>query len=193
MYDHILGEVISTNPARVVLRSAGVGYELKVPVSVSSALQPGEQACLFTILHVVDGNPSLLGFREVVERELSRKLMSVSGVGPSIALAILSIYSVQQIAQALSANDAKLLTQVKGVGSKTAERLCLELRDQVAKMSLLDNGAQTVLTPVGTEDAIAALMTLGYSEKDARKKVEKCYQQQPEASTEDIIKAVLQS
>jgi holliday junction DNA helicase RuvA len=193
VYDHIQGEVVTVQAARVVLRANGVGYELQVPMGVSSTLATGAQHCLFTILHVTDGNPTLLGFGDQRERDFARMLMSVSGVGPSMSLAILSTYTVEQIARALVDGEHTLLKSVKGVGTKTAERLCLELRDKVSKLRLgdLPPTSTTVLIPQSCEDAVAALMTLGYSEKEAQKKVTNHHTLTPEATTEELIKLVL--
>lgn len=193
MYDHIAGEVLSVQPAMVVLRAAGVGYVLQVPMGVGAALTEGTEACLYTILHVSDGNPSLLGFHLRSDRDFARLLMSVSGVGPAMSLAILSTYPIQQIAQAIVSDDHSLLQRVKGVGKKTAERLCLELRDKVGKLQLegVDTTPTTVLMPSTCEDAIAALTTMGYSERDAQKRVQGVHSKQPEATSEELIKLVL--
>ena len=95
MYDHIVGEVRLVQPAQVVLRAGGVGYVLQVPMGVSATLSNGQEACLFTILHVTDGNPTLLGFTNREDRDFARLLMSVSGVGPAMALAIQSTYTME--------------------------------------------------------------------------------------------------
>lgn len=193
MYDHIQGEVVTVQAARVVLRANGVGYELQVPMGVSSALVAGTEHCLFTILHVTDGNPTLLGFASQRDRDFARMLMSVSGIGPAMSLAILSTYTIEQIARALVDSEHTLLKSVKGVGTKTAERLCLELRDKVGKLQLgdLPTASTTVLIPQSCEDAVAALTTLGYSEKEAQKKVTHHHGQRPQATTEELIKLVL--
>ena len=192
MYDHILGEVVETQAARVVLRAHGVGYELQVPMGVSAALRTGTTTCLYTVLHVTDGNPTLLGFADRTQREFARMLMAVSGVGPAMSLAILSTYAVEQIAGALVQGEHQILTRVKGVGKKTAERLCLELRDKVAKLPLAGLPPTTaVLAPQCCEDAIGALVTLGYSEKEAGTKVAAHYERSPEATTEELIRLVL--
>lgn len=193
MYDHIRGEVCELQPARVVLDAGGVGFELKVPVSTSASLQTGQQAKLFTILHVVDGNPTLLGFLDRQERDLARRLLTVSGVGPAMSLAILSTYTPVQIVQAIIEGDAARLKCVKGVGNKTAERLCLELRDHVAKLDLagMMPSDGPVLIPQSREDAVFALVTLGYSERDARAKVGKAADQDQDADTAGLIKRVL--
>jgi holliday junction DNA helicase RuvA len=196
VYDHLHGEILEAHPARVVIRAGGVGYELKVPMTTSAALSPGQEALLYTVLHVVDGQPTLLGFVSRAERDLARKMMSVSGVGPSTSLAILSMYSARMVVEALRDGNYPLLQKAKGIGAKTAERLCLELKDHAGK---LDLGAGTPTEPTvsvlpqASEDAVAALMTLGYPEKEARKKVLKRCEQDPTASTEELVKRVLQS
>jgi Holliday junction DNA helicase RuvA len=194
MYDHLVGEITELQAARVVLRAGGVGYELKVPLRTSLALAIGGEARLFTILHVVDGMPTLLGFRERTERDLARRLLTVSGVGPAMTLAVLSTFTPAHLGRLLVHGDVGELKRVKGIGAKTAERLCLELRDQVALMELGE--------PVGTSpshapmpqcgaDAITALVTLGYAEKDARTRIQKAVDASPEADTETLIKVVL--
>ncbi|MEM7198699.1 MAG: Holliday junction branch migration protein RuvA [Planctomycetota bacterium] len=194
MYDHIVGEVIDKRPARVVVRAGGVGFELEVPTSTSAQVGVGGEHRLFTILHVVDGSPTLLGFAERGDRELARRLMSVSGVGKAVTLAVLSTYSPHEIAGAILRGDAMTLQRVKGVGAKTAERICLELRDHVAKLDLAVDGVAAPVAeamPPQGEDAVAGLMTLGYSAKEARSKVEKACKRTPEASTEELLRSVL--
>lgn len=194
MYDHLVGDIIEKVGSRAVLRAGGVGYDLKVSLTTAAALRTGEQATLYTILHVVDSNPSLLGFASRSERELARRLLATSGVGPSIALSILSVYTPIEVAARISANDAAALQCVKGVGKKTAERLCLELREVVQKLQLEPSAGEepTVVLPTQkTEDAVAALVTLGYSEREARNKLDKVRAAAPEADTEDLVRAVL--
>ncbi len=192
MYDHILGEVVDRAAARLVVRAGGVGYELEVPTSTSAALAVGAQAKLFAILHVVDGVPTLLGFAARGERELARRLLGVTGVGKAITLAVLSAYSPAEIAAAILRGDHAMLQRVKGIGAKTAERLCLELRDHVAKLDLGPGAVATAAAlPAAAADAIAGLLTLGYAIKDARTKVEREWRRRQDASTEEIIKAVL--
>jgi len=194
MYDHLVGEVVEKMGSRAVLRTGGVGYELKVSLTTAAALQAGAQATLFTILHVVDGTPSLLGFATRSERELARRLLMTSGVGPNIALSVLSVYSPAEVAALISTNDALALQRVKGVGRKTAQRLCLELRDVVQKLNLGQptDGERDVLLPQqSNEDAVAALLTLGFSDREARTKLDKVRSHDPEAATEEMVRAVL--
>ncbi|MCA8977807.1 MAG: Holliday junction branch migration protein RuvA [Planctomycetes bacterium] len=195
MYDHLLGEIIDKHASRVVIRCGGVGYDCRVSLSTSAQLAQGQTHQLFTILHVVDGNPSLLAFATPTERELARRVLSVSGVGPAIALALLSVYAPGELAATIAAGDAAALKRVKGVGTKTAERICLELRDAMHKLDLgvTPGEPPTALPSQSADDAVAALVTLGYSEKDARAKVDRARRSTvPDASTEILVKAVLQ-
>ena len=195
MYDHLVGEVVERLPSRAVVRCAGVGYECRVSLTTSGALRVGETCQLFTILHVVDGTPSLLGFATRAERDLARRLLGVSTVGPTIALALLSVYAPADLAATIGEGDTAALRRVKGVGQKIAERLCLELRDVVQKLDLGQHEVAGKPLPAQTaDDAIAALITLGYSEKDARDKVDRV-RRRPDAAapdTETLVKAVLQ-
>ena len=194
MYDHIRGEVVDAQAARAVLRAAGVGYEFKVPLPTSRDLRAGSDATLYTILHVVDGNPTLLGFTHRTERDLARRLMTVSGVGPTVCLAVLSSYAPEQVVAAVLAGDAASLRRVRGVGPKLADRMCLELREHLARFELRPSTEPKVtLLPRSTEDAIAGLMVLGYSEKEARGKVAKAIETKGTTTTEELIRAVLQS
>jgi holliday junction DNA helicase RuvA len=196
MYDHLLGEVVEKQTSRAVVRCSGVGYELRISLHSAGELRVGEQKQVFTILHVVDGMPSLLGFATRAERELARRLLAVSGVGPSIALALLSVHAPADLAHAIAHGDIAALKAVKGVGQKTAERLCLELREAMQKLDLPAADAAGRSLPSRTaDDAIAALVTLGYGEKDARDKVDKVRRgaQAPAAGDiEALVKAVLQ-
>jgi Holliday junction DNA helicase RuvA len=191
MYDHLRGEVVDLRPARAVLLVSGVGWELEVPTGTWASLAVGQQTRLFTILHVVDGTPSLLGFAQRTERELARALLTVNGVGKAMTLAILSTYAPGEVARAILDGNHQALRRVKGVGPKTAERLCLELRDRVTKLDLAGEMPPLELLPRRAEDAVAALVTLGYSEKEARAKVGKALDGAASATTEELIKGVL--
>lgn len=197
MYDHLVGEVVEKHASRAVVRCGGVGYECRISLTTATGLTVGKVQQLFTILHVVDGTPSLLAFATHAERELARRVLGVTGIGPSIALALLSVYEPRELAATIAANDAIALKRVKGIGQKTAERLCLELRDVMGKLDLgqADGEPTRVLPTQGTDDAIAALVTLGYAEKDARDKVERVRRRSDAPAGDDVeamVKAVLQ-
>lgn len=195
MYDHLLGEIVEKHASRVVVRCAGVGYDVRISLNSAADLTVGQTQKVFTVLNVVDGMPSMLGFSTQAERELARRLLAVTNVGPAIALALLSVYSPADLAARIAADDAPSLKAVKGVGQKTAERICLELREVVTKLDLgmptVQGGKPTI--GAADDDAIAALVTLGFKENDARNKVDKARSKQGvEADTETIVKTVLQ-
>jgi len=195
LYDHLLGEIVEKHASRAVVRCAGVGYEVRVSLNSASDLTVGQTQKLYTVLNVVDGTPSLLGFSTQAERELARRLLAVTNVGPSIALALLSVHAPRDLAQRISADDAAALKAVKGVGQKTAERICLELREVVTKLDLGAPvaGERADVATTDGDDAIAALVTLGFKENDARTKVDKARKKLgAQGDTEAIVKAVLQ-
>ena len=195
MYDHLLGEIVEKHASRVVVRCSGVGYDVRISLNSATDLKVGTTQKVFTILNVVDGMPSLLGFSTQPERELARRLLAVTNVGPAIALALLSVYTPADLAGRIAADDAAALKAVKGVGQKTAERICLELREVVTKLDLgTPTTAAGQASPTAEDDdAIAALVTLGFKENDARIKVDKARKKHGvDADTETIVKAVLQ-
>lgn len=188
MYNHIRGILTHKAPSRIVVEAAGVGYEITVPLSAGRRLPAvGSEATVLTHLVVREDEMRLIGFADQDERELFRRLITLSGVGPSMGLQILSGMTPQEFALAVERQDAGALRKIKGVGEKTAKRIILELK-----------GAKTVL-PAGPDnmpegaaaEAVAALMALGLSQNEAVDRVEKAKQKHPEAEVEDLIKAAL--
>ncbi|MGE0144651.1 MAG: Holliday junction branch migration protein RuvA [Planctomycetota bacterium] len=201
MYDHIHGQVVRAQGTTAVLRAHGVGYEILVPVGDAAGLRVDATATLFTILHVSDGMPTLLGFAGQSERDLARRVLSVAGVGPKLALALLSTYPAARLVEVLRQEDLAALRRVKGVGAKTAERLCLELRDKLEEFTFEGAAgpeptrgatkARAARLPDHAEDAVAALVTLGYGEKEARERIERALVSATDPSTETLVKSVL--
>ena len=188
MYNHIRGTVTHKSPSHLVIEAAGVGYEITVPLSASRRFpNPGSEAVVLTHLVVREDEMRLIGFADDDERELFRRLIGLSGVGPSMALQILSGMTPQEFVLAVERQDAGALKKIKGVGEKTAKRIILELK-----------GAKTVL-PAGDSavpdgvagEAAAALMALGLSQNEAAARVEKTLQADPNLGVEDLIKASL--
>ena len=188
MYNHIKGTLTHKAPSRVVVEAAGVGYDITVPLSAGRRLPAvGQEATVLVHLVVREDEMRLIGFADADERELFRRLINLSGVGPSMALQVLSGMTPQEFALAIESQDAGALRKIKGVGEKTAKRIILELK-----------GAKTILT-AGTEslpegsaaEAVAALMALGLSQNEAVTRVEKALKKDPDSSIEDLIKAAL--
>jgi Holliday junction DNA helicase RuvA len=183
MYHHIEGELALLGSTRAVVDAGGVGYECRIPLSTFSALKGREHSRvrLFTHLHVLEDDLRLYGFASERERELFRVVTAISGVGPAIALAILASFDPGEFAGAIARSDAKALQRIKGVGTKLSERLVLELKDRVEALAALAGPGQppTQGRPVegGVEaqvlaDAVAILVELGFSPKEAKTKVD---------------------
>ena len=164
MIGRILGELVEKNPPQVIVVSHGVGYEIDVPMSTFYHLpRTGENVTLLTHMVVREDAHLLYGFLTAGERTAFRQLLKISGVGPKVALSVLSGLSVDDLAVAVASQDAARLTKVPGVGKKTAERLVLELRD---KLPVAVSAVRTDASPA-SGDVVNALLGLGYNEREA--------------------------
>ncbi|MEZ6004847.1 MAG: Holliday junction branch migration protein RuvA [Planctomycetota bacterium] len=179
MYDFLEGQVASRRAASLTLNVGGIGFELRVPLGVPMP-PPGERARLYTHLAVREDAHTLYGFPDLETRDLFRLLLKVRGVGPGMALAVLSGLTRDEFLEAVLRDDAKTLQGIKGVGKKTAEQILLDLKDRAeafAAHSPASTGRPATgggQAPAGNvEDAIMALVSIGYSEKDARTRVQK--------------------
>jgi Holliday junction DNA helicase RuvA len=183
-------------PPQLLLEVAGVGYEVEVPSSTLQSLPPiGRELRLLTHLVVREDAHVLFGFATEAERQLFRDLLRVTGIGPKLALAILSGSSVEAFTQCVLAQDVAALTKIPGVGRKTAERLLVEMRDRV-QAAVQANGAvrpaASGLVVVGAEaEALSALVALGYKPAEASRLLQGV--RAPGASTEELIRGALQS
>jgi Holliday junction DNA helicase RuvA len=165
LISRIQGVLTEKNPPQVVVVAYGVGYEIDVPMSTFYHLpRTGESVELLTHLVVREDAHLLFGFLTAPERVAFRQLLKVSGVGPKVALAVLSGLSVDDLARAIAAQDATRLTKVPGVGKKTAERLVLELRDKLAAAP----GAARAETAPARAEVVNALLALGYNDREAQ-------------------------
>ena len=165
MIGRIQGILVEKNFPQVIVSCGGVGYEIDVPMSTFYHLpRTGENVELLTHLVVREDAHLLFGFLTAPERAAFRQLLKVSGVGPKVALAVLSGLSVDDLARAIAAQDAARLTKVPGVGKKTAERLVLELRDKLAAAP----GAARAEAAPARADVVNALLALGYNDREAQ-------------------------
>ncbi len=166
MIGRIQGILVSVHPPRLLVDCQGIGYEVDVPMSTLYQLpQAGQKITLLTHFQVREDAQQLFGFATETEREAFRQLIKISGVGSRTALAILSGMSVNELAQAIALQETNRLTQVPGIGKKTAERLCLELKGKLAPD--LGIAPEKALTPDANSEVLQALLALGYSEKEA--------------------------
>ena len=194
MIAHLSGSVLLKQPNMVVIDVVGVGYEVTIPVSTFYEIgEIGEPIALRIHTHVREDLIQLFGFRTGREKDLFLKLTSVTGIGPKLAITILSGMSPEELIPAIRTNDLGRLTAIPGIGKKTAERLVIELRDRMAALSgpELDAAIAARTAPGGDAvrvDTVEALLTLGYQKAQAEKAVAKVLEQQ---GTDQSIEHVL--
>ena len=166
MIGRIQGILVSVHPPRLLVDCQGVGYEIDVPMSTLYQLpETNQKITLLTHFQVREDAQQLFGFATETEREAFRQLIKISGVGSRTALAVLSGMSVNELAQAIAMQEAGRLTQVPGIGKKTAERLCLELKGKLAPDLGITGGKPQSIE--ASSEVLQALLALGYSEKEA--------------------------
>ena len=192
----LTGKIVKKSMSAVVLSCGGVGYYAQCPASVAGALPGvGKEATLYTVMSVTENDVSLYGFATEEQQACFEMLTAVSGVGPKVGLAILSVMEPQRVALAISAGDHKAFKAANGVGPKLAQRIVLELKDKVAKgfvdgISLEDVAGAASGEPASqsSAQAIAALVSLGYSQSEAALAISKIDETLP---VEEIIKLAL--
>ena len=171
MIGQISGMLVYKHPPQLMVDVGGVAYELEAPMTAFYELsEVGERVSLFTHLAIRDDAHLLFGFADLQQRDVFRVLLKISGVGPRVALALLSGLTVDDLAACVAAGDIAQLTRVPGIGRKTAERLVIELRDRLESVSGVGpDSSRSTLTP--QQDAVSALMALGYRETEASRAV----------------------
>lgn len=193
MIGYIKGKILSLTPDTALIETAsGVGFEVLVTGTAYNSLAGKKEGELYTYMQVREDGVGLFGFSSSEEKEMFLKLVSVSGVGPKMGIAILSGLNAGEVATAIAMNDVKRLSAVKGMGKKTAERIILELREKVSVTVSTDKGeAVPVITAHGDEDAVVALMTLGFSRVESVKAIARA-RAQGANDIEEIIRTALQ-
>lgn len=193
MIAYIRGVLAEKEPTRAVVEAGGVGYELLIPLSTYDRLpKTGAEAKLLACHVVREDDEILFGFATQPEREMFEKLTAVSGVGPKTAIAILSGSGIAELSLAIASGNAKRISAIKGVGKKTAEKICLELRDKVGAFAAQANG-EAASRPF-LADAVLALGKLGFNEETASKMVAKVLADDPAVNdTETLIRLALSS
>lgn len=190
MITQIIGRLVEKSPTQVVIDCHGIGYEVNISLNTYSQLGDDENVKLFTHLQIREDSHTLFGFFTPVERSVFRLLLSVSGIGASIARTMLSSLEPQQIQRAIISEDLNTIKSIKGIGLKTAQRVLIELKD---KMLNLYEGEeiQSFANNTIKEEALSALEVLGYSRKQSEKVIDNAIQSAPESSVEGLIKAAL--
>ena len=194
MIAYIKGRLISKDPTFVIIDIQGVGYHIKISLNTFSKIKDEELCKLHTYLHIKEDSHTLYGFAEEKEKALFLHLISISGVGPSTGLMMLSSLSPDEVEQAIINEDVPVIQGVKGIGAKTAQRVILELKDKIGKEQL--SGVETIISsnPKNTirNEALGALITLGINKAAAQKSIDKILKDsQDQITLEELIKLAL--
>jgi len=192
MITHIRGKLVEKNPTYVVIETNGVGYLLNISLNTFSLLLDSEAVLLYTHLSVKEDSHTLYGFINKIEREIFRLLISVSGVGPSIARTMLSSMTTDEIQQAIASGNVGVIQSVKGIGVKTAQRVLIDLKDKILKSFAIgeDSFAES---NTNKNEALSALEVLGFNRKQAEKVLDKVLLEDNAASVENLIKKALKN
>ena len=193
MIDYIKGEITELTPASVTLETYGIGYFINISLSTYTALQGQDQAKVFIYEAIREDSHTLYGFHDKHEREIFIHLISVSGVGPSTGRMILSSLSSQEVESVIASENAAVLQTVKGIGAKTAQRIILDLKD---KIKYTESGSTvkvpaTIFAAGHGQEAISALVMLGFSKPASEKVIAKIVKESPSLPVEAIIKEAL--
>jgi len=192
MITHIRGKLIEKNPTNAIIEANGIGYWLNISLNTYSQLSDSEAVFLYTYLSVKEDSHTLYGFSTKVEREIFKMLISVSGVGPSIARTMISSMTTDEIQHAIASGNVSLIQSVKGIGAKTAQRVLVDLKDKIAKTYAVDevfvNESNT-----NKNEALSALEVLGFNKKLSEKVIDKILLEDKTLSVEGLIKKALKN
>jgi holliday junction DNA helicase RuvA len=198
MIAFVSGTLAYIDPTLAIVDVAGVGYELKIPLSTFEKIKVADQVHLHTHFHVTEDAHTLFGFASPAEKSMFRLLISISGVGPATALMALSTYQPSELRSAIAAENVKQIQGIKGIGGKTAQRIILELKDKIIKE---DFGDQKLVPQLSTSanntlknEALSALITLGFNKTIGEKAIDQILLVKgKDISLEELIKQVLKS
>lgn len=190
MIDYIKGEIVELTPTTVTIDINGIGYLINISLNTYTALSGKEEAKIYIYEIIREDAHLLFGFAAKQERELFTQLISVSGIGANTARMILSSMTPSELVNVIASGNSDTLKMVKGIGLKTAQRVIVDLKDKI-KIEGIDQ--KTILLPnsQSSEEAVAALVMLGFSQQPSQKAVMKILKENPAASVETIIKAAL--
>lgn len=192
MYDYIKGTVSEINPAEIVLDNNGIGYKILISLQAYEKLEGLTEAKLFTYHLVREDEETLYGFFDKEERRIFTLLISVSGIGPGTARMMLSSLSSEEISKAIISGDVNKIKSIKGIGLKTAQRAIIELKDKISKgSSELDLTYTATTSNPHRDEAISALVLLGFNRNSVEKVLNTILSQQPGCTLEEMIKKAL--
>ena len=192
MIAHLQGKLVEKSPTQIIIDCGGVGYHVNISLHTYSLLPSTDFIKVYTHLQIKEDAHTLFGFMEKSEREIFRLLLSVSGIGASIARTMLSSLDPKQITNAIASADVVTIQSIKGIGSKTAQRVILDLKEKVLKLYDLDEVSMSQ-SNTNRDEALSALEVLGFVRKTSEKIIEKIVKEDPDASVETIIKKALKN
>ena len=192
MITHLKGKLVEKNPTDVIIECNGVGYFLNVSLYTFSKIPDTENLKLFTHLLVREDSHTLYGFAEKMEREIFLLLLSVSGIGASIARTMLSSMTPEQVRDAIASGDVAAIQSVKGIGAKTAQRVIIDLKDKILKIYDIDEVSGSK-DNTNKDEALSALEVLGFNLKQSEKVIDRIVKEEPDLSVEEIIKKALKN
>ncbi|RTY84201.1 Holliday junction branch migration protein RuvA [Flavobacterium sp. LS1P28] len=192
MIAHLQGKLVEKSPTHIIIDCGGVGYHVNISLHTYSLLPSTDFIKVYTYLQIKEDAHTLFGFMEKSEREIFKMLLSVSGIGASIARTMLSSLDPKQIIQAIATADVITVQSIKGIGSKTAQRVILDLKEKVLKLYDLDEVSMSQ-NNTNRDEALSALEVLGFVRKTSEKIIEKIVKEDPDATVEAIIKKALKN
>ena len=195
MIASIKGIIENITPAEVVLECSGIGYQIRISLPTYEKIKEKKELKLSTYLQVKEDAHTLFGFIDPKEKEMFLLLISISGIGAITALNILSATTIKEIHTAILHEDAVALSRIKGIGAKTAQRVILELKDKISELELEQNSLELKgfesSHNIVQEEALQALITLGFTKGSAQKAISKILKKNTEAPVEEIIRMAL--
>ncbi|MDC1188231.1 Holliday junction branch migration protein RuvA [Flavobacteriales bacterium] len=193
MIHHIKGRLTEKSPTHAVIDAGGVGYFLNISLVTFSKISNEENCTLYTHLSIKEDAHTLYGFAEKSEREIFRKLISVSGVGASTARVMLSSLSSDEITAAIVTGDVDTLKSIKGIGAKSAQRIIVDLKDKLGKIEGLEQNILTFSNNSSRDESLSALLALGFTKNSVDKVLNNVLKSQPDLGVEGLIKEALKN
>lgn len=194
MITYLNGRLVEKNPSYLIVECHGVGYFVNVSLQTYSKIPDSESCKVFTYLSIKEDSHTLYGFADTQERELFKQLISVSGVGTNTARMMLSSMTSGELVSAIASNNVTSLTSIKGIGAKTAQRIILDLKDKILKASDAAENISGLMDNTIKNEALSALVVLGFDKKAAEKVINKVLLKEPNLSdVQEIIKKSLKS
>ena len=191
MITQITGKVIEKQPTHLVINCKGIGYFINISLQTYDKIIDKELLTIYTHLHIKEDAHTLFGFYDKLEREIFRLLISVSGIGTSVARTMLSSLNTREIQNAIVSENASQIQSIKGIGLKTAQRVILDLKDKITKTTEIEKIVQKHASC--KDDALIALETLGFSRRQSEKVVDKIVAETPDITIEQLIRKALKN